>query len=59
MRVDNEVLNVLSAAECLGNNLKLTGQLDRNLYTKANKVPQAGIDLISLMPDLRAKNGGY
>jgi len=41
MRVDNEVLNVLSAAECIGNNLKLTGQLDRNLYTRTNKVLEA------------------
>lgn len=41
MRVDNEVLNVLSAAECIGKNLKLTGQLDRNLYTKTNKVLEA------------------
>lgn len=41
MRVDNEVLNVLSAAECNGNNLILTGQLDRNLYTRTNKVIEA------------------
>lgn len=41
MHVDNEVLNVLSAAECIGNNLKLTGQLDRNLYTRTNKVLEA------------------
>lgn len=41
MRVDNEVLNVLSAAECHGKNLVLTGQLDRNLYTRTNKVLEA------------------
>lgn len=41
MRVDNEVLNVLSAAECSGNNLILTGQLERNLYTRTNKVIEA------------------
>lgn len=41
MRVDNEVLNVLSAAECHGKNLVLTGHLDRNLYTRTNKVLEA------------------
>ncbi|HDU2905229.1 methyltransferase [Klebsiella aerogenes] len=41
MRVDNEVLNVLSAAECNGTQLFLTGQLDRNLYTRTNKVLEA------------------
>jgi len=41
MRVDNEVLNVLSAAECNGSQLFLTGQLDRNLYTRTNKVLEA------------------
>lgn len=41
MRVDNEVLNVLSAAECNGPQLLLTGQLDRNLYTRTNKVLEA------------------
>ena len=41
MRVDSEVLNVLSCAECVGNNLKLTGSLDRNLYTRTNKVLEA------------------
>jgi len=41
MRVDNEVLNVLSAAECNGPKLFLTGQLDRNLYTRTNKVLEA------------------
>lgn len=41
MRVDNEVLNVLSASQCEGNNLILTGQLERNLYTRTNKVLEA------------------
>lgn len=41
MRVDNDVLNVLSAAECNGPQLFLTGQLDRNLYTRTNKVLEA------------------
>lgn len=41
MRVDNEVLNVLSAAECNGPQLFLTGQLERNLYTRTNKVLEA------------------
>ena len=41
MRVDNEILNVLSASKCEGNNLILTGQLDRNLYTRTNKVIEA------------------
>lgn len=41
MRVDKEVLNVLSAAECHGKNLVLTGQLDRSLYTRTNKVLEA------------------
>lgn len=41
MRVDNEVLNVLSAAECTGNQLRLTGQLNRPLYTRTNKVLEA------------------
>lgn len=41
MRVDNEVLNVLSACQCEGNNLTLTGQLDRNLYSRTNKVIEA------------------
>lgn len=41
MRVDNDVLSVLSAAEVSGNALTLTGQLDRQLYTKTNKVLEA------------------
>lgn len=41
MRVDNEVMVVLGRAETLGNALTLTGKLDRNLYTKTNKVLEA------------------
>lgn len=41
MKVDNAVLNVLSASRCDGNSLFLSGQLDRNLYTKTNKVLEA------------------
>lgn len=41
MQVDNEVLNVLSAADCIGNSLILTGQLDRKLYARTNKVIEA------------------
>lgn len=41
MRVDNEVLNVLSNAETNGILLKLVGQLDRALYTRTNKVIEA------------------
>lgn len=41
MKVSTDVLNVLSAAEVSGNSLKLVGQLDRNLYTKTNKVIEA------------------
>lgn len=41
MRVDNEILSVLDNAEKEGNALRLVGQLDRNLYTKANKVLEA------------------
>ena len=37
MRVDQDVLAVLSASECEGNALKLPGQLDRKLYEKTNK----------------------
>ncbi|MFA6102219.1 MAG: class I SAM-dependent methyltransferase [Victivallaceae bacterium] len=38
MRIDNDVLEVLSRAEVDGKALKLTGQLERNLYVKVNKV---------------------
>lgn len=41
MKVDNEVLAVLSNAETTGSILKLTGQLDRALYTRTNKVLEA------------------
>ena len=41
MRVDDEVLAVLSRAETAGNALTLTGQLDRKLYEKTNKVLEA------------------
>lgn len=41
MRIDNEVLNVLSRAKVDGVMLMLTGQLDRALYTKTNKVLEA------------------
>lgn len=36
--IRDEVLAVLSAAECEGPNLRLTGQLDRKLYSDTNKV---------------------
>lgn len=41
MEVANDVLNVLSNAEKSGVMLKLVGQLDRSLYTRANKVLEA------------------
>lgn len=41
MRIDNEVLAVISRANVEGNKLFLTGQLDRNMYTKTNKVLEA------------------
>lgn len=41
MRVDDAVLQVLSVAELEGNALRLTGQLDRAMYTKVNKVIEA------------------
>lgn len=41
MRVDNEVLAVLSRAQTNGKALILTGQLDRKLYEKTNKVLEA------------------
>lgn len=41
MKVDNEVLFVLDNAQKEGNTLRLVGQLDRSLYTKANKVLEA------------------
>lgn len=41
MKVDNEVLAVLSNAETTGPMLKLIGQLDRALYARTNKVLEA------------------
>lgn len=41
MRIDAEVLKVIGAANVEGNKLFLTGQLDRNLYQRTDKVLQA------------------
>jgi predicted RNA methylase len=41
MKIDQEVLSVLSRANIAGSMLKLTGQLDRALYTRTNKVLEA------------------
>jgi predicted RNA methylase len=41
MRVDDEVLAVLSRAETNGPQLLLKGQLDRNLYVRTNKALEA------------------
>lgn len=41
MRVTNEVLKILSAAEVSGNSLLLQGQLDRASYVAVNKVLEA------------------
>lgn len=41
MRIDNDVLEVLSLAQIDGTGVKLTGQLDRKMYTKVNKVLEA------------------
>ena len=41
MRIDDEVLAVLSSAEASGCNVTLTGQLDRKLYERTNKVLEA------------------
>lgn len=41
MKVSNDVLNVLAAADMDGSRLMLTGQLDRALYTATNKVLEA------------------
>lgn len=41
MRIENDVLAVLSNAEVNANALKLVGQLDRNLYVRTDKVLQA------------------
>ncbi|KVH04139.1 restriction endonuclease subunit M [Burkholderia anthina] len=41
MRITTDVLATLSAAEAIGNQLKLVGQLDRSLYERTNKVLEA------------------
>lgn len=41
MRIDNDVLAVLSVAETSGNALTLIGQLDRKMYERTNKVLEA------------------
>jgi predicted RNA methylase len=41
MRVEDDVLAVLSRAETNGNALVLTGQLDRRMYERTNKVLEA------------------
>lgn len=41
MRVENDVLLVLTHAETDGNALRLVGQLDRRLYERTNKVLEA------------------
>jgi predicted RNA methylase len=41
MRVEDAVLNVLANAQTTGNRLVLVGQLERNLYVRANKVLEA------------------
>lgn len=41
MKVSNDVLNVLAAADFTGPRLVLTGQLDRKLYTATNAVLEA------------------
>lgn len=41
MRVEDDVLAVLSRAETSGNALMLTGQLDRKMYERTNKVLEA------------------
>ena len=41
MRIDDEVLAVLSRAETRGNNLVLVGQLERSLYARTDKVLRA------------------
>jgi predicted RNA methylase len=41
MKIDDAVLQVLSVAELDGHALRLTGQLDRAMYTRVNKVIEA------------------
>ena len=58
MRVDNAVLAVLSVAATEGNQLFLTGQLDRKLYEKTNKVLEAAGGEIEALPDGAFKQSG-
>lgn len=41
MKIEDNVLAILSTAETEGNALRLTAQLDRNMYVKVNKVLEA------------------
>lgn len=41
MKIESDVLTVLSVAQAEGNNVVLTGQLDRQLYERTNKVLEA------------------
>lgn len=41
MKIDEQVMSVLSVAQVIGNGVVLTGQLDRKLYEKTNKVLEA------------------
>lgn len=41
MKINQDVLTVLSASRTEGNNLFLTGSLDRKLYTKTNEILEA------------------
>lgn len=41
MRIDEQVMAVLSVAQAEGNGVMLTGQLDRKLYERTNKVLEA------------------
>ena len=43
MRVDDDVLAVLSRADTNGKSLVLVGQLDRKMYERTNKVLEAGV----------------
>lgn len=40
-QIEPDVLNVLAAADCASNTLKLVGQLDRKIYTRTNEVLEA------------------
>lgn len=41
MKIDEQVMSVLSVAQVIGNGVVLTGLLDRKLYEKTNKVLEA------------------